>query len=434
MIPLPEPDDPSTHGAPRPAPRRGGAVVTVAAGAVVVAGAYLLGRDGSPGWQVVRVLGGAGLAGAVLVVARAGGERRRSVVAFVAGCLAFAAGVGIALPHLAKGGDPPVTVAGTVLLVGGAVLVAAGGWILVRRTPRWWRVAVVPGLAAVLAVTLSVVGPPVAATNVPRTDLGATPADLGLSATEVQVVTADGVVLSAWLMPGADGAPAAEGAAVVLLHGAGSTRSSVLDQAAVLVGEGYGVLALDARGHGSSGGRAMDFGWYGDLDVAAAVDDLVDRPGVDAARIAVVGMSMGGEEAVGAAAADRRIAAVVAEGATSRTARDKSWLSERYGWRGRAQEGIEWLTYELADLLSDADQPTPLREAVAAAAPRPVLLIAGGGTTDEEHAGRHIQSGSPATVEVWVAPGSAHTAALDDHPEEWRRRVSRFLAESLGTG
>jgi pimeloyl-ACP methyl ester carboxylesterase len=301
-----------------------------------------------------------------------------------------------------------------VLLAGSVLLLGSGAWSLVRLTSRWWRLLTVPALVVVFAVSLSVVGPAVAATNVPPTRLGATPADVGLAATDVEVVTADGVVRSAWWIPGD------EATAVVLLHGAGSTRSSVLDQAAVLVGEGHGVLALDARGHGTSGGRAMDFGWYGDLDVMAAVDHLVARPEVDQDRIAVVGMSMGGEEAVGAAAADPRIAAVVAEGATSRTAQDKSWLSERYGWRGAAQEGIEWLTYELTDLLTAADQPITLRDAVAAAAPTPVLLIAGGATTDEEHAARHIRSGSPGTVELWVAPGSAHTAALDDHPDEWR--------------
>lgn len=62
--------------------------------------------------------------------------------------------------------------------------------------------------------------------------------------------------------------------AIVLLHGAGSTRSDVLDQAAVLAHYGFGVLMIDARGHGDSGGRAMDFGWHGDADSAAATGYL----------------------------------------------------------------------------------------------------------------------------------------------------------------
>ena len=112
-------------------------------------------------------------------------------------------------------------------------------------------------------------------------------------------MTADGVRLSAWHVPSANGA------AVVLRHGATSTRSNTLDEMVVLARHGYGVLATDARGHGRSGGMAMDWGWLGDLDTAAAVTYLSRRPDVDAHRIAVPGLSLGGEEALGAAAPTR---------------------------------------------------------------------------------------------------------------------------------
>ena len=139
-----------------------------------------------------------------------------------------------------------------------------------------------------------VVGPAVAATNVPRPHIGDTPADVGLAYEGVTLHTEDGVSLAGWYVPSANRA------AVVLLHGAGSTRSDVLPQAAVLVDAGFGVLMVDARGHGDSGGRAMDFGWHGDADIAAATAYLASRADVDPQRIGAVGMSMGGEEAIGA--------------------------------------------------------------------------------------------------------------------------------------
>ena len=55
--------------------------------------------------------------------------------------------------------------------------------------------------------------------------------------------------------------PARNGTAVVLLPGAGATRTAVLGQAAVLARHGYGALLVDDRGHGRSAGHAMDFGW-----------------------------------------------------------------------------------------------------------------------------------------------------------------------------
>jgi dienelactone hydrolase len=252
-----------------------------------------------------------------------------------------------------------------------------------------------------------------------------TPADVGFSFRDVEFETADGITLSGWYMPSSNGA------AVVLLHGAGSTRSSVLDHAVVLARHGYGVMLFDARGHGRSGGRAMDLGWYGDRDTSAAVTFLRSQPDVDDGRIAAVGMSMGGEQAIGAAAADTRIQAVVAEGATNRVAGDKAWLPDEYGWRGAIQEGIEWLTYSTVDLLTDAEPPMALHASAAAAAPRPMLLIAAGNVATEGHASRYIAGASPETVEVWVVPDTGHTGALDTHPDEWAERVTTFLDDSL---
>jgi pimeloyl-ACP methyl ester carboxylesterase len=266
----------------------------------------------------------------------------------------------------------------------------------------------------------------VAVTNTPPTSVGdTTPADIGLDYSDVEFEAADGVMLSGWYLPSSNGA------AVVLLHGAGSTRSSVLDHAAVLARHGYGVVLFDARGHGRSGGRAMDFGWYGDHDTSAAVTFLQSQPDVDHERIAAVGMSMGGEEAIGAAAADARIRAVVAEGATNRVAADKQWLSDQYGWRGAVQEGIDWLTYSIADLLTDAEPPMSLHDAVAVAAPRPVLLIASEEVQSEVHAGHYIAGASPQAVDVWVVPDAGHTGALDAHPLEWQQRVTAFLDHAL---
>jgi len=270
-------------------------------------------------------------------------------------------------------------------------------------------------------------GQAVAATNPPRPHVGSrTPADAGLTYRNVEFPAADGTRLSGWYIP------ARNRAAVVLLHGSGSTRSNVLDHAEVLAHHGYGVLLYDARGHGRSQGRAMDFGWYGDDDINGAIAFLRRQPNVDSRRLAAVGLSMGGEEAIGAAAANHDIRAVVAEGATNRVAGDKAWMSDTYGLRGALTEDLEALTYGFADLLTDAKPPITLHDAVRRAAPRPVLLITAGDVPDESHAARSIQHNSPRTVDVWVAPHTTHTHALASHPREWEARVVTFLDHALG--
>lgn len=288
------------------------------------------------------------------------------------------------------------------------------------------QLLVVPVAVVLVAAAGLTLGQAVAATLGPHTPLGdRTPASMGLRSEDVTVRTADGVRLAAWYVPSTNGA------AVVLCHGSGSARSDLLEHAAALAGQGFGVLLLDARGHGGSEGRPMEFGWYGDLDLRAGVDLLSARPDVKDGRIGVVGLSMGGEEAIGALGSDPRVRAAVAEGATNRVAGDKAWLSEELGARGRLQQLLDGLTYGVADLLTPASPPPTLRASAAAAAPRPLLLVASAETADEVSAARFIAAGSPSSVTVWLAPGG-HTGALAAAPAEWGRRIGSFLDGALG--
>lgn len=175
----------------------------------------------------------------------------------------------------------------------------------------------------------------------------------------------------------------------------------------------------------------MDFGWYGDLDIAAATRYLADQGEIDPAGIGVVGMSMGGEEAIGAAATEPLIGAVVAEGATGRTAADKAWLSDEYGWRGALQEQIEKAQYWVADYLTAAAPPTALRSAIAASDDTPFLLIAAGDVEEETAAATYMASAAPNRVSVWTVDGASHTGGLDTAPDDWEDRVIGFLDRHL---
>jgi uncharacterized protein len=388
---------------------------------------FIVARDGSPPWQVTRLLVTATLTAAAIVVLGRGARSSRAAVAFALGVVTTAIGAGIAPPHVTKVGWHAMTAAGGMVLGFGLVLMVAGAALALGVASGWRRILLAPALLVIAFVVVFALGQAVAATNVPRTAVDATtPADVGMPYRDVEFQTADGVMLSGWYVPSANGA------AVVVLHGAGSTRSSVLDHAVVLARHGYGVLLFDGRGHGRSGGRAMDFGWYGDEDIAAATALLKGQPEVDADQIAAVGMSMGGEEAIGAAASNPLMRAVVAEGATNRVTGDKGWLSDAFGARGAIQEGIDWLLYNTADRLTAADAPMRLQDAVAASSPTPVLLITAGDVDDERRAAEYIQRSSPHTVDIWIAPNTRHTRALDTHPDEWEQRVITFLGDALG--
>lgn len=137
---------------------------------------------------------------------------------------------------------------------------------------------------------------------------------------------------------------------------------------------------------------------------------------------------MGGEEALTAAGVDDRIRAVVAEGVTARVAGDHAWLSHDVS--GLIIRGESVVQYGVCELLSGGPRPVPLRDAVAAIAPRRVLIIAGR-PPDEIAAARFYRAAAPGSVQVWELPDTGHTRGLPTHPSTWTAQVTAFLDQAM---
>ncbi|GLW34529.1 alpha/beta hydrolase [Actinoplanes regularis] len=120
--------------------------------------------------------------------------------------------------------------------------------------------------------------------------------------------TAGGVELVGNLAVAAPGAPA-----VVLTGPFTGVKEQVTGTYAARLHErGLTTLALDHRGFGESGGRRAHEDSQGKLaDLRAAVSLLAAHPAVDATRVGIAGICLGGGYAVRAAATDPRIRAVV---------------------------------------------------------------------------------------------------------------------------
>lgn len=124
---------------------------------------------------------------------------------------------------------------------------------------------------------------------------------------------AGGDSCAAWLYPAAGGAAAAP--AVVMAHGLSGTRRDRLGAFAErFAAAGFVALVFDHRGFGDSGGEPDLFDPVRQLeDWRAAIALARSLPEVDGARIATFGSSMGGGNALAAAAEDPQVAAAISQ-------------------------------------------------------------------------------------------------------------------------
>lgn len=124
--------------------------------------------------------------------------------------------------------------------------------------------------------------------GIPGRALVATPGDLGLAWQELRLTTADGTVIHGWHIPAEQ---PGSGYELLFLHGNAGNISHRLEWLRILNGLGLGVLLLEYRGYGQSGGAPSEDGLH--LDAQAGWDWLRGERQVPAERILLFGESLG---------------------------------------------------------------------------------------------------------------------------------------------
>lgn len=127
------------------------------------------------------------------------------------------------------------------------------------------------------------------------------PADVGMAYVASDFRSADGTLLTGWFIPATevDDAGAARGT-VVQLHGNAENMTSHWRLVQWLPARGFNVFVFDYRGYGRSEGSPTPEGLA--ADSVAALRHVAAHPGVDPGRIVLLGQSLGGANAIVAAA------------------------------------------------------------------------------------------------------------------------------------
>jgi dienelactone hydrolase len=366
----------------------------------------------------------AGLAVAAWALPRLQGARR--------GALALALGVfgvvaGIEAVHYASTVGPSGDdFTGLLAIPAGAVLLATGAATLwrTRRTGdrRVWRYGRRALLGVAAVVVANVIALPIGLGYITtHTARSVVPANhLGVAHESVSFRTADALRLRGWYIPSRNGA------AVIAFPG----RNGPQKPARMLARHGYGVLLFDRRGEGESDGDPNAWGWGGDEDIKAAVRYLQSRPDVDRERIGGIGLSVGGELMLEAAAETPELAAVVSEGAGARMYTEE--MREDMPATDRPLMAVSaWVKQAAVAVFSNQSPPTDLRELVGRIAPRPLLLIAAPEHGVGEELNRGYASAAGETATLWEIPESRHVGGIDARPREYERRVVGFFDQAL---
>jgi hypothetical protein len=405
---------------------------TVALGALAAVGLHV--ADDSflqpePGTSASDHLAGGSVQLAALGLAavayRRGRAGVRAVIALVAGLLALvigAASAGYTTVTVGPSGDDFTGLlalpAGLALLGVGVVTLWRSRKLDDRRRWRYPRRALLSvAAAAVLGFVLFPFGFSYVITHVMRQTVPA--ANLGAAHETVSFRTSDGLELQGWYVPSKNGA------AVIAFPG----RNGPQAHTRMLVRHGYGVLLFDRRGEGASDGDSNLLGWGGDKDILAAVEYLQSRPDVDPGKIGGIGLSVGGELMLQAAAETDGLAAVVSEGAGTRSF---SEMMEEYHGLERWFVAPSSLAMTAGTALFSSTAPPPNLTDVAPKIEQPLFVIwAPNGGNIEHMSKEYYALASSRSKQIWAMPTAKHVGGIRDQPAEYERRVVGFFDQAL---
>jgi hypothetical protein len=345
----------------------------------------------------------------------------RAAVALIAGFFGVLAGTE-AVYYTREVGPSGDDYTGLLSIPAGLLLIGLGAvtlWRSRRTDDRlWWRymrrlIFIAATLFAILAVVIPV-SIAYIVTHAARAEVP--PPDLGASYEDVAFTTSDGLRLQGWYIPSRNGA------AVISFPG----RASSQKRAKLLARHGYAVLLFDRRGEGESEGDPNTFGWQGERDIHAAVAFLQRRPDVDPDRIGGIGLSVGGEMMIEAAAESSALKAIVSEGASSRSVRDER--ANGSGWQELV--GNSFATGATA-LFSNNLPPRSLKSLVPEISGAAFFVYGERGQPAERPANKAFYVVAHEPKAIWEVPGSGHIGGTEAQPQEYERRVTAFFDREL---
>ena len=231
----------------------------------------------------------------------------------------------------------------------------------------------------------------------------------------VDLITEDGIRLSAWYTPPQNGA------VILLAHGYGNKRPEWVY--ALLARKKYGVLAWDARAHGESEGKISTIGYLEVLDAKAALQYARAQPGVE--HIGAWGGSMGGATIIRAAAQFPQIEAIFVDSSFTSLEDEFNYLVPFPVINPVAKFIVTYGTG------LELDQVNPLDDIVRIS-PRPVYIVQGlADAVAPPDSGEKLFNAAGEPRFLWQQANVPHQSMYLDNPRRYQRKLTDFFDEWL---
>ncbi len=231
----------------------------------------------------------------------------------------------------------------------------------------------------------------------------------------INLITEDGIRLSAWYTPPRNGS------VILLAHSYGDNRPEWLHE--LLAKKGYGVLAWDARAHGESDGQISTIGYLEVLDVKAALDYAKAQP--DVKHIGAWGGSMGAATLILAAARFPQIEALFVDSSFDSLDDEFNFLVPYP------------VVNPLAKLIAQTETGINLNAVSPVAvigeiSPRPVYIVQGAkDTVAPPDSGEKLFDAAKEPRFLWVDENAPHLLIYWDNPRRYQRRLLDFFNQWL---
>lgn len=234
---------------------------------------------------------------------------------------------------------------------------------------------------------------------------------------EIELVTEDNLILSAWYTP----PKATRGAVILVAHGYGASRSEHYH--ALFASHGYGVISWDFRAHGKSGGDFSSLGYHEVLDAKAALDFALAQPGVE--HIGAWGGSMGGVTMIRAAAQYPEIEALVADSPFT-TLEDEMDLRVPFPVM---RSLIRFFAERESGVAVDTVRPL---DDIGRISPRPIFLIQGmGDGMVPINSAERLFDAAGEPRQLWTENDVPHLNMYAFYKTRYTKRVIKFFDEYL---